>query len=505
MVTAAGFRACQCCDRDGPCGHGERDVLNIGPGQHRARHGVVEFIDEVPQSVAVPDHRGPPGHRLLQVAPIERIPLARLHFRHRRTGTVCVPGSLAARAATDHQTLQQAVGGQPIGAVHTGPSHLAGGEQPRHAGSAVHVGADPAATVVRTGNDRNRSRRRIDTSLVAGSGHSREPLSEPLDGPRVEEDTLVPAGAQPGLDGGSHHIARRQIAHRVHSGHHRLAPGIEQHRTFTAQRLGDQRSAAGAIAVEQHGRMELDELDIGDVHTGPQRQRDPVTGRPGRVGGGAVEVAESAGGQDHRGGVQHTDAIGIADEHSGDGGSVVQHFECDVVVPDVQGGSGMVEGALHLSAGGVTAGVHDAANRMPTLASQRPLAGRALVEPRAVGDQIGHRTVAVGDDGTHRVLITKSRSGNDRVAHMRLDGIIGVGQHHGDTALGVEGGGLGGLAQHDRAAATAMGGKRGSQAGHAGADHNHIGALLPVHTCATPAGDGPGHSPPPGAPIAIMR
>ena len=97
-------------------------------------------------------------------------------------------------------------------------------------------------------------------------------------------------------------------------------------------------------------------------------------------------MAESAGGQDHRRGVQHTDAVGVADEHPGDGGSVVQDLQRDVVVPDVEGGRRVVEGALNLSARGVTAGMHDAAARMPALAGQSPLAGGALVEAGAVGD-----------------------------------------------------------------------------------------------------------------------
>ena len=125
--------------------------------------------------------------------------------------------------------------------------------------------------------------------------------------------------------------------------------------------------------------------------------------------------------------MENADAVGVTDQYSRDGGSVVQDLQSDVVVPDVEGGRGIVQGTLHLRTRGVTAGVHDAATGMAALPGQCPLAGGALVESGAVGDQVGHRLVAVGDDRAHRVFVTESGAGRQGVGDMGLDRVVGVG------------------------------------------------------------------------------
>ena len=76
---------------------------------------------------------------------------------------------------------------------------------------------------------------------------------------------------------------------------HRKSLGVNEFGALAADGLGDQRPPPGRVAVEQHGRVELDELDVADADAGPQRQRDPVAGGALWVGGGAVEVTEAAG------------------------------------------------------------------------------------------------------------------------------------------------------------------------------------------------------------------
>ena len=76
------------------------------------------------------------------------------------------------------------------------------------------------------------------------------------------------------------------------------------------------------------------------------------------------------------------------------------------------------------------------------------------------------------------------------VADVRFHRVVGVRQHHRDPALGVERRRIGRLAQNDCATAFSMRGQGGGQAGHPGADHHDIGALLPVHACgASPTGE----------------
>ena len=65
----------------------------------------------------------------------------------------------------------------------------------------------------------------------------------------------------------------------------------------------------------QRRRVELHELDIRRRHAGPQRHRDAVPGRLGRVGGDGKELARSTGSQH--------DMVGPDLDHGPCGGSAV--------------------------------------------------------------------------------------------------------------------------------------------------------------------------------------
>jgi hypothetical protein len=62
----------------------------------------------------------------------------------------------------------------------------------------------------------------------------------------------------------------------MHSGCHRIPLPINQNRALTPDGLGDQRASAAGITLEQHGRVELDELEIADRKARPHRQCDAV-------------------------------------------------------------------------------------------------------------------------------------------------------------------------------------------------------------------------------------
>ena len=180
-------------------------------------------------------------------------------------------GGSTAGPGTDDEPLEQAVGGQSVRSVHPGPGHLPGCEKARQAGAAEHVGAHPATAVMGARDHRNRVSGGVDAGGAAGGVDGGEPACEILDAARVEEHALIPGLPQPGLDRRRDHIARGEVAQRVHAGGDRFTPRVAQHRTLAAQCLGDQRPAAGAARVEQHRGVELDELDIGDLDPGPQR------------------------------------------------------------------------------------------------------------------------------------------------------------------------------------------------------------------------------------------
>src|SRR5581483_5716366 len=67
---------------------------------------------------------------------------------------------------------------------------------------------------------------------------------------------------------------------------------------LAAERLGDER-AGGAGDVERR-RVELDELHVLEDRAGPERGREPVARRDGRVRGLAVDAAGSARCEDRR-------------------------------------------------------------------------------------------------------------------------------------------------------------------------------------------------------------
>jgi hypothetical protein len=74
---------------------------------------------------------------------------------------------------------------------------------------------------------------------------------------------------------------------------------INQNRTLTTDGLGDQRASATGITVEQHGRVELDELEIADRQARPHRQRDAIARRALRVRGRGVQVTQAPSRKDH--------------------------------------------------------------------------------------------------------------------------------------------------------------------------------------------------------------
>ena len=207
----------------------------------------------------------------------------------------------------------------------------------------------------------------------------------------------------------------------MHAGRHRIPLPINQNRTLAADGLGDQRASAAGITVEQHGRVELDELEIADRQARPHRQRDAVARRALRVRGRGVQVTQSPGRKDHRRRVHDAEPVVVEHEHTGHRAIGLEQLECDVIAPDVQPGRGVIERPLHLRARRVATGVDDPAPRMSALAGERPLSRRSLVETRSVVDQFGDRTVAVGHDRAHRIRITQPSARGQRVGDMLVD------------------------------------------------------------------------------------
>ena len=164
VANGGGSRAIRCAPgpRPRPRRHGgQRDVLEVGCASSRIRG--VEASSSLAsrrEAVAVAHHRRVPRHRPLQIGARQRTPARRFGGDTACVGPASTAWSAAARArpAADDQAFEQAVGRQPVRAVHAGARHLARGEQAREFGAPVHIGDDAAAAVVRAGHHRDRLR-----------------------------------------------------------------------------------------------------------------------------------------------------------------------------------------------------------------------------------------------------------------------------------------------------------------------------------------------------------
>ena len=125
---------------------------------------------------------------------------------------------------------------------------------------------------------------------------------------------MVGAGlAHPGDDGAGHDVAGREVGERVLALHEAHARLVDEEGALAADRLGDERLlAARALAEPQHGRVELDELEVGEHGAGPQRGGHAVAGRDGRVRRRGVDLAETAGREHDGAGVRGPDAVDLA-------------------------------------------------------------------------------------------------------------------------------------------------------------------------------------------------
>ncbi len=144
----------------------------------------------------------------------------------------------------------------------------------------------------------------------------------------------------------------------------------------------------------------------------------------------------------------------------------------------------VVERALHLGAGGVAAGVHDAPPRVPAFAGQRPPAGRTIrrivLRRRPIRSPRGSRRRRSSTPRRDRTC--PAPAARVSATWASTESVV-VRQHHRDAALRVVRRGHPvppvRLAEHDDPAPGAVGGQRGGQTRYAGADHDDVGGVLP--------------------------
>lgn len=266
--------------------------------------------------------------------------------------------------------------------------------------------------------------------------------------------------------------------------HEAHAVAVDQVGALAAHRLGDQRLLALRVrAEEQHGRVELHELQVGELGARAQRQRHAVAGRHRGVGGRGVHLAHAAGREDHRGGVHGAHAVVLALAHhvQGDTGrtavGVRQQVQDQRVLDGVQPARAYRrhEGAGDLRTGGVTAGVHDAAPVVAALAAELDVARVVGVEVGAGGDQPPDRVGALGDEDPYGLLVAQARAGHEGVLEV-LFGCVALAEGGGDAALRPARGAVvqPGLGDHDGGETGGLAAQGRGQAGHPGADDDHV-------------------------------
>ena len=163
--------------------------------------------------------------------------------------------------------------------------------RPGSDGGAVEVGDDAAALVVGGRGDGQPVGGRVEPDRRERGRDRREALGEVLEPGGVEPhvvDALVEhaRGDRPG-----HDVAGQQLVDEA------LAVGVAEQRAVAPQRLRQQRPRHRGVV--QRGRVELEELEVGDGHPGPERHGDAVAGGHDRVRRDREQLARPAGGEQH--------------------------------------------------------------------------------------------------------------------------------------------------------------------------------------------------------------
>ena len=392
--------------------------------------------------------------------------------------------------------------------MHSGARHLAHRPQPGERGPAVEAGGHPAHVVVGRRRHRDGLGPRVDAVLQAQVEHRGEAVGEGgADGGGGVEVDAVPR-LQAGPDRPSHHVARGQLGIGVLPDHEAASGVVHQDRPLAAQGLGEQ--GHGVPPAGQSGGVELHELQVGQPRSCPGGHRQAVAGHLGRVGGVGVQTADAPGGQHHRRGQgQHLLPFRGAHRHPDHPAAVPDEVGREGVGQslDVLGGRRRPDqGAHHLGAGGVAAGVQHPASVVAPLPAQQQAAVGPGVEVHPQGLQRRHPFRGGGSQHLHCPRVVEAPAHRHRVGGMFPRGVVG-GHRGGDAALGPRGGPAAGVALGDHQHPARGHGQGGGQAADAGAHHDGLGPEEAVEGVAhrrrpSPRGPGPppACAPPPGGP-----
>ena len=137
------------------------------------------------------------------------------------------------------------------------------------------------------GSDGNQLVRRVDARPAQRADHVREQRGVDLRACPARR-TSLPVSRHQDLDRARHLVARRELVDEA------LAAGVQEQRALAADRLGD-RGTRRRRGRRDGGRVELDELEIGERGTGRVREQQAAAGGAGRIGGACPQRGGAAG------------------------------------------------------------------------------------------------------------------------------------------------------------------------------------------------------------------
>ena len=191
------------------------------------------------------------------------------------------------RRGAEDEALAERVRGEPVGAVQAGAGALADRVEPGQRGAAVEVDRDPAHHVVGGRGDRDRLAARVEAGLgergedvgEAGRVERRAGRASPPRSPSASSRSRI--AAVTASRGASSSVKRSPAASSRVAPSPRIASVI--------------RSPSAGARQRQGGRVELAELEVGELGAGGCGQHRPGADRPPGVGRPAPERRGAAG------------------------------------------------------------------------------------------------------------------------------------------------------------------------------------------------------------------
>lgn len=303
--------------------------------------------------------------------------------------------------------------------------------------------------------------------------------------PGVEEHVLGVPLLHTAHDALGDDVPGSQLGQLVLPDHEAHAVGVDQVGAFAAYGLGDQGLLALRVRTEeQHGRVELHELQVGDLRARAQGERHSVAGGHRGVGGRGVHLAHAAGREDHRGGVHgaHPVVLALAHDVQAHAGRAAVGVRQEVQHERVLDRAHTTRACRldqcpgDLRAGRVAAGVRDAPAVVAALAAELQVALFGLVEVRAGGDEPPHGVRALSDEDPYGLLVAQARTGHQGVVLVLLRGVA-LAEGRGDAALGPAGGAVveAGLGDDDGAQTGCLAAQGRGESGDARSDDHDVG------------------------------